>query len=91
MKEVCCLHCHLPLQPQSWTMCVCVYWGGEDQRLFSNTLENVHASQGRISEEDIGWARTKRAKHAKSRGVWRPCPPGIFLKIRCCENASGGL
>ena len=34
--------------------------------------------QGRITVKDIGWAITKRAKHAKSRGVWGHAPPGNF-------------
>ena len=38
----------------------------------------IGSQQGRITVKDIGWAITKRAKHAKSRGVWGHAPPGNF-------------
>ena len=58
--------------------------------LLATEVELISLLQGRITVKDIGWAITKRAKHAKSRGVWGHAPQEIF-EIRCCENASGGL
>ena len=55
----------------------------EDRDIVATALMEMEGDldqtvQGRITVKDIGWARTKRAKHAKSRGSGGMPPPVYF-------------